>query len=936
MRGVGRASALPELAASAALALAVGLAALGPTTPASAAPSDPPAASGALPDVEISRVEVTGVVSFMQSEIEEMFEISSGDRLERVKVIRTAENLEEFYRSRGYEQASVRTRLSRQKGEQGRFQYILDFVVTEGKPTRVAAVRFVPERIPNDAFRKYWRSLELDLESRTGLSPGDVYDQDKVAAGKRAVQELLASEEFVGARVDDIRVSSAEPPLLAGIEKAKDAGRWVALEFHIDLGDRVSFGFRGNTIFTQSKMSALVEEQRVVGFGKDYVGAIRARIEDEYKGVGFADVKVTPYTTEKPARHERRVTFHIVEGPRVTLEEVAFDGNLVFSSDELRSEFMRRAPVLVQNGYYVEKDVQKALDFMIEWMKSNGYLASKVLTITRLPSARPKRAGQKSSSVRLMVYVYEGDQTLVQSVKLEGLTAFSEDEVKAMLGLREAQPLNLFAFNEGLHALKASYRAKGYLEARIANEGTDKVVLYRDENRQASIMLQLEEGRQFKTGAIEIEGLSSTQEIVVRRELAFKEGEVLSETAVLETEARLRRLGIFSRVTIHLDDDPTRPDAKRVVISLTEGTPGVLAGGPGFRNDFGARLFGQLAYTNLWGLNHTVSLSANVNRRIQDYHFVEYMAQLAYIYPWFLGHDLTFRPSLTATGTEYIESFDATVLNIALTWEKKLVRSPFALTAIFTYSLEQVHEFNFRFGDDSRRLRIGSVIPGLRLDTRDNPLSPTRGWYASADFEYASPLLFSQTDPYPIGYSRFQGRLDRFVSLPFGISWYLSFRTGYEVSRERRIPLVEDPDPQNPAHFVPSSGTIPFIKQFALGGSGSLRGYTEQELNAYSSILGLSGSLSYVNYRTQIDFPLAGPLRVGPFLDAANLLVDNTSARDYFLKNMQFGAGFGFHYSTPVGSVNLDVGFKLSSPAPTTDPLRNRGSTNFYFSIGMI
>jgi outer membrane protein assembly factor BamA len=86
-----------------------------------------------------------------------------------------------------------------------------------------------------------------------------------------------------------------------------------------------------------------------------------------------------------------------------------------------------------------------------------------------------------------------------------------------MLGLREAQPLNLFAFNEGLHALKASYRAKGYLEARIANEGTDKVVLYQDENRQASIMLQLEEGRQFKTGAIEIEGLSSTQEIVVRR-----------------------------------------------------------------------------------------------------------------------------------------------------------------------------------------------------------------------------------------------------------------------------------------------------------------------------------------------------------------------------------------------------------------------------------
>jgi outer membrane translocation and assembly module TamA len=91
-----------------------------------------------------------------------------------------------------------------------------------------------------------------------------------------------------------------------------------------------------------------------------------------------------------------------------------------------------------------------------------------------------------------------------------------------------------------------------------------------------------------------------------------------------------------------------------------------------------------------------------------------------------------------------------------------------------------------------------------------------------------------------------------------------------------------------------------------------------------------------------VDFPLAGPLRFGPFLDVGNLLVDNTSVRDFFLKNLQYGAGFGFHYNTPVGSVNLDLGFKLSAPVPaengisTNDPSRDRGPTNFYFSIGII
>lgn len=876
-----------------------------------------------LPNVEIDQIEVTGVTSFGQSEIEDLLEIAPGDHLERVKVIRTAENLEEFYRSHGYERASVRTRLTRQKGDNGASQSVLEFVITEGKPTRIASVRFTPDSIRNESFQKYWRSLAMDLNARAALAPGDIYDQDRVSQGKRGVQDLLASEEFVGAKVDEVRVADAEPPLSASIEKAKDAGRWISLDFHVDLGDRVVFGFRGNTVFTQGKLSSMVDEQREVGFGKDYVGAIRGRIEDEYRGEGYADVKVTPYTTENPARQERRVTYEINEGPRVQLDGVDFDGNSVFTNANLQEQFFRQASVLLQHGFYVEKDVQKALDLMVEWMKSNGYLAAKVLTITTLPAVKPKRAGQKVSAVRLVVYFYEGDQTRVQSVSLVGVTAFTPDVIKAKLGLREGQPLNLFAFNEGLEAVKSAYRAMGYLDVRITNEGTDKVVKYSDENHQADIELQFVEGHQFKVGAIEIEGLVSTKEYVVRRELVFHEGEVLSETALAETQARLRRLGIFSVVTIHLHDDVAHPDTKRVVISLQEGTPGVIAGGPGFRSDLGYRAFGQVAYTDLWGLNHTLSFTASANHRIDDFHFVEYQAQLAYIYPWFMGTDVTFRPAFTASGTEYID-FDATVFDISLTWEKKLLRDP-NLTAFFSYSLERVNQFNAASTIDNQQLRIGAIIPGFRVDTRDNPLNPTSGWFATASWEIASPWLFSQTDPYPIGYSRVQGRIDHLIPLGSGISWYLSFRAGYEISTEAPGDSTD-----------PNAGSIPLIKQFALGGASSLRGYNEQELNAYNEII--QGSLSYVNYRTQIDFPIAGSLRLGPFLDAANLLIDNHSVGQFFFEAVEFGAGIGLHYQTPVGPVNLDIGYRLSPPYQTDNPLTGQSvqPSQFYFSIGLI
>jgi outer membrane protein insertion porin family len=206
----------------------------------------------------------------------------------------------------------------------------------------------------------------------------------------------------------------------------------------------------------------------------------------------------------------------------------------------------------------------------------------------------------------------------------------------------------------------------------------------------------------------------------------------------------------------------------------------------------------------------------------------------------------------------------------------------------------------------------------LRFDSRDNALAPTRGLFSYLSYEYATPWLGSGGQSYSIGYTRAQARLDCTFPLPVRSSLYLSFRTGLERS-------LVDPvnDPLKPGSYLTGSGSIPLSKKFALGGAGSLRGFREQELNfADESLL---GAISYVNYRAQLDFPFTGQLRFGPFADAANLQLDQYSLSE----NLRFGYGFGFHYLTPVGPVNLDWGFK-HKPRP--------GETlmEFYFSIGIL
>lgn len=860
----------------------------------------------------LDRVEVSGVRSLPAEQVAEAIEVAPGDRAEKSRLDRTAENLRTLYRTRGFEQAQVQSVLKKEQAK-----LLLELQVNEGLPTRIASVHFVP--VPGargGLLSKEWQRIVRQLEQRISLTSGDRLDQEVIARDRRAIQEVLAEDEFIGSKVEDLRIRAAPA-------RDSSAARWVGLEFHVDLGERVSFGFRGHRIFTTSRLTALIEEQKLLGFGKDYVGAIRKKLLEEYQGQGYVHARIEVYALERAQRGERHITYQIEEGPRVSVEQVNFDGYSVFSEKVLRERLLDRAPPAVANGYYSPRDFQKAAELLVEWIKSNGYLSAKLVTVNAVsvPSLRrPERKGEEA--VRVTVYLYEGDQTILDAIRIRGARAFSSDEIAGRLGIREKEPLNLFRFSEGLEQLKAAYRSEGYLEAQISNEATDRVIRYSSENRSAEIELEISEGPRFRTGPILIDGLNQTREEVVRRELQFTEGDILREGQITETEASLRRLGLFSLVTIRLSDTPGHPDQKTVRISLQEGTPGLLATGLGVRNDLGIRVFGQIAYGNLWGRNHTVSFNAMMNRRFVDYRFGEYQAQLGYVYPWSILGDTTFRPSLTVSGTQY-KYLDATTVSFASTLERRLI---WRFVGLLTYSLERVKQFNVQAGSgldpnfDNQTLRIGGITPGLRLDLRDNPLSPTRGYFGTASFEFAHPALGSQRTPYPVAYTRLQHRSDYTVPIGRNVSWYLSFRTGFERN-------LVSPDE------YPGAIGIPFIKQFALGGVASLRGFDEQELNVRQK--GIFGNLSYVNYRTQVDLPLSGALRFGPFLDAANLRTDRRAPdgsldTNYSLfDDLRYGAGFGFRYQTPVGPVNLDWGFKLH-PVPGEDVHK------VYFSVGTI
>ena len=840
--------------------------------------------AGAVGAYPISEIRPEGLTPDQWESVRSISRILPGDEYDRLRTERARERIQEFLETKGYPANEVSFEVLKEGDE-----HVLKFKVALGEPMVISQIRFKSDPpLSPESLLKLQRSVDF--------KPGELFDRDRIKEMKRLAEVALASGSYIDSRVKELS-TEATP---AGIE----------LTFDLELGEKVVFSVQGNRYFSRAEIIEVIEKQRAFGLGRDYVSILSNRIRDLYVERGYKRVDIKPYFFEASGNEPKKVLFVIEEGMQYKIHQIQFDGNESFTDAQLEALFFSVAPDRIRARIYNATMLDAAADSLIEELRKRGYLAAKRVAIK---SEDDPATGQ----VQVRLFLSEGLQTRVQSVEFNGNRSFNRQQLQRSLGIAEGDPLDLAKLEDGLERIKRDYLDLGRLDFRILNESENgtSIVTYSEKNQLAYLNFDFEEGPVYTLGSVEVYGNEATRRKVIDREILIKRGDPLSQSRLLDVEDRLRRLGIFSQVSLELRDEDAATHVKRLKIAVQESVPGKTTLGIGFRNDLGIRTFGGVSYSNLWGLNHTWALDLTVNRRLNDFNFLEYTAQVSYTMPWALIGETTLRPSISAEKRQYIQ-FGAETFALSTSLDRMLYR-PLKLSSSLAYALERIGQFNAIDPTQNQQLTIGSITPTLRLDLRDNSLSPKRGFYAQSSFEWANSFLGSQSNPVPIRYGRYQARADFYLNFVPNLVWYGSVRGGW---------LKNFANPYDSNGQLDPKMTVPLIKQFALGGVNSIRGFTEQEINVQSGDPDrrVQGQLTYINYRTQMDFYPTPSVSIGPFLDAGNLRLDSFS-----LGNLRFGSGVGLRYVTPVGPVNFDWGFKLF-PQPGEAP------NVFYFSLGVI
>ena len=124
--------------------------------------------------------------------------------------------------------------------------------------------------------------------------------------------------------------------------------------------------------------------------------------------------------------------------------------------------------------------------------------------------------------------------------------------------------------------------------------------------------------------------------------------------------------------------------------------------------------------------------------------------------------------------------------------------------------------------------------------------------------------------------------------------------------------------------FGGSIDELPADRLLYAGGGGSVRGYEFRSISPEDEDGDPTGGRSLVEGSIELRYRFLDDYGIVPFFDAGTVTEDTYPSFD---ETLQYAAGLGFRYYSPIGPIRADVAVPLN-PREDDDPVA------FYISIG--
>ena len=671
------------------------------------------------------------------------------------------------------------------------------------------------------------------------------------------------------------------------------------------------FVLKGNKFFNEKKIRKFIQidEHKT---GVRFYDFVETAIKQAYQRQGFLKIKIEKKTVRK--KWKEWIYLKILEGSRIRIAEIKVKGLLSKPASQYESFIENNSTALIKKGFYNKKDLEVGYEKLINDLKSQGYLQSKIYS---------DRIFFKEDEAFITINLEEGPLTLIRDIKVQNTQALPIWEILSHIKSRAHSPLKVDLLEEDLNSIEQLYKSKGHLNMKITNR--ENIIQYTPGERYASIVINIDEGPKVFVSKITVKGLKRTKETMVRKLLMFKPGDTLTSLKKEQSLLALGETGLFTDVS--LNEKPV-DDYFEVLAVFRERKPRLIRGGLGVNSERGltTRAYSELAHRNLfgWGRALIARISGQVNLN-QKEAFLEYELSGRYKEVFTPGDGYHGDVSFSHSKNRFGYSKDTNNINfvrkntISFFINKKINKNLKARWNILSF--ENRREACTKGVCPENPQRISSTGLNLAWDRRDNMFDPSYGNLNSLTTELALPVLGSSSNI-------------AFVKADFQNQFYYTFAEKYTLGLALKGGLIR---------AIQNSSYIPVSRAFILGGQTSISGYDGHikgeripnkrhvPIETANEALKLKKSESTENVlnshygliNTDFRFPVFKDFKVSLFYDlgAVHLKSKNNAIFDY-----GHSVGVGFRYQIFIIPIGLDIARKL--------PPKEGSNFRFHVAIG--
>jgi len=682
--------------------------------------------------------------------------------------------------------------------------------------------------------------------------------------------------------------------------------------------------FEGNQFFSKHFLTQVIETTPLNASAETFASEVEQILIDLYKKEGFHFVSVESNLHSRTKNNfQKRYVFTVTENKIVRIKKYEVEGNFGdFSKKELLKKLKKYSRAPLNQGLYHKKSLDSALSSLKNDLNNLGFFDA----VVELESVNFNKSADLAT-VKLKIFTNSSNK--IQSISFSGNKNVSDFWLLAILGLEAGDQMNLNTLENGLNLIEDYYLQRGFLKVQIEKSN---ILSYSKDLRSTKINIVIYENPQVVVSEIRFKNTNiKTKKSIILRELAFKEGEVLTIDKLKGSLANLNRLGYLSNINIDVKFEEQTKLGTPIELVIAERKSGSVTTGVAISTelDFTVKTFLGFDYKNIRGTGRSFSAQTELKRPLINY--LENRVFLTYLEPYLFETSAKGRINLSRndeiwdrdTSTDEVTIIQSNRLD--LVYERSFGKHTNLYLTLFSLDLRREKEINNRF--DQIQEVIGSVSPSIELDYRNHPFLPTKGFFTRFDFEYASPFLGSNTKSgsgeFDLEFAKVQGSHSFYKPLSKRFFLAQSFRGGYLYN------FVKDGF-ISPTSSNPSPSPFPKSRAFFLGGATTIRGFdpsrsneripSDAELDGNidgrtvgGGVLNIPGSSYFYLSKTELRFPLAQNSNWwgAVFYDGGSVQI-----LPFSLDRWRHAIGFGFRYNTPLGSIlNAEIAYKLDRNA---------------------